>query len=313
MKKVSILVPIYNVQDYLSRCLNSLLDQTYKNIEIILVNDGSTDNSGKLAKRFADTNKNVYYYEFKNSGISVTRNRALKLASGDYIMFVDSDDYIDSVMVEKMVKTMEKQRSDMVTCSYKIHYPSFFLVRKNCKKGIMTPVQALTSLAQGTGIDNYPWAKLYKKDLFQDIAFPESKNTFEDAYTIFKLIEKCDRIATLPNRYYHYVQRLGSLTSKMDLEKVYAMRKSVDFQAHYIMRHFPECDIHFDTQYFNADIMILYTMLRYYNKNDYVRFEPSDIHWNRLSPIRYIGYRCIQKLVEIKTGQSFSTSQDWQR
>ena len=242
----------------------------------------------------------------------MTRNRALKLATGDYIMFVDSDDYIDSVMVERMVETMENQRSDMVTCSYKIHYPTFFLIRKNCKQGIMTPAQALTSLAKGTGIDNYPWGKLYKKELFQNISFPESKNMFEDAYTIFKLIENCDRIATLPNRYYHYVQRLGSLTSKMDLEKVYAMRKSVDFQANYMMRHFPECDIHFDTQYFNADVMIMYTLLRYYNKNDHVRFEPADIHWQHLSPIKYIGYRLAQMLVHVKLGQKPETVKDWE-
>ncbi|HCJ14140.1 MAG TPA: glycosyltransferase [Erysipelotrichaceae bacterium] len=312
MKKVSILVPIYNVQDYLSRCLNSLLDQTYKNIEIICINDGSTDQSGLLAKRFAQDNEHVFYYEYENSGISKTRNRALQLASGDYLMFVDSDDYIDSQMVEKMVYAMESQRCDMVTCSYIIHYPSFILGRKNCAKGIMTPVQALTSLAEGTGIDNYPWAKLFKKELFNNISFPESKNSFEDAYTIFKTIQKSERIATLPNRYYHYVQRLGSLTSKMDLEKVYAMRKSVDYQANYIARHFPESNIHFDTQYFNADVMIMYTLLRYYNKNDHVRFEPADIHWQHLSPIKYIGYRLAQMLVHVKLGQKPETVKDWE-
>lgn len=313
MKKVSILVPIYNVQDYLSRCLNSLLDQTYANIEIVLVNDGSTDDSATLAKRFAQSNDNVFYYEYKNSGISATRNRALQLATGDYIMFVDSDDYIDTHMVESMVDVMENQRCELVTCSYTIHYPSFFLVRSRCKKGIMTPVQALKSLAEGTGIDNYPWGKLYKKELFKDISFPESKNSFEDAYTIFKTIQKSERIGTLPNRYYHYVQRLGSLTSKMDLEKVYAMRKSVDYQAHYIARHFPEVDIQFDTQYFNADIMIMYTILRYYNKTDRVRFEPADIHWQNLHPLQYIGYRLAQMLVQLKMGPNVSAFEDWKR
>lgn len=114
--KVSVIVPVYNVEQYLDKCLNSLVNQTIKDIEIIIVNDGTKDNSETIIKRYMKDNKNIKYYKKKNGGLSSARNYGLKHASGKYIAFVDSDDYVRSDMFEKMYNKCKKEKLDIVVC-----------------------------------------------------------------------------------------------------------------------------------------------------------------------------------------------------
>ena len=114
MPLVSILVPVYNVERYLSRCLDSLVAQTYKDIEIIIINDGSTDNSRDIALLYSKRFNNIYVYDYENAGISTTRNRALDKAHGDYVMFVDSDDFLARRAIEKMMDVVQSEHCDIV-------------------------------------------------------------------------------------------------------------------------------------------------------------------------------------------------------
>ena len=118
MKKISVIVPIYNSEDYIDRCVRSIVEQSYKNIEIILVDDGSTDNSSMMCDEWAKNDKRVKVIHKENGGVSSARNEGLKIAKGDYISFVDSDDYIDKKMIEKMLNQMEKGNTDLVICNY---------------------------------------------------------------------------------------------------------------------------------------------------------------------------------------------------
>ena len=117
MKKlISIIIPVYNSENYLKKCIDSVLSQTYKDIEVIIVNDGSKDNSDKICKNYADQDSRIKYYSQKNSGVSVTRNNGIKYSSGAYIAFLDSDDYIESNFCEIMLRELEKESSDMCIC-----------------------------------------------------------------------------------------------------------------------------------------------------------------------------------------------------
>ncbi|MBQ0065927.1 MAG: glycosyltransferase family 2 protein [Firmicutes bacterium] len=302
MSKVSILVPVYNVENCLEKCLDSLINQTYKDIEIVVINDGSTDLSKKILDDYTEKDKRIIVRNYKNSGIAITRNRALKYATGDYLMFVDSDDYIDLDMVEVMVHTLEKDQSDICICGFTQDYRYGKLYRKVCKDGILTSIEALHSLVDNRGVNNYPWAKLYKRECFKDVEFPDGETTFEDAYTILRAIAQSKKISTLSKRYYHYVQRNGSLTNRMSLETVYTMRISFEYQEVYLKKEFPNEKFNFNTQYYNADMMILYAAMLHHTRKDHVVFIPGDIDWSKVDWIHKLGYWAWLNLAKIKIG-----------
>lgn len=308
MSLVSIIVPIYNVETYIGKCLKSLVNQTYEDIEIVLIDDGSEDHSCDIAKEYVQKYHNVHLFSYSNAGVSMARNRGLQMAKGKYVMFMDSDDYLDKKAIEVMVHYMEANDCDLVTCGYVIDYPFGRFYRKGCKTGTMTSIEALDSLARGTGINNYPWAKLYKKELFDEIEFPVNIQRFEDAYTIFKTMIKAKRIGNVSKRYYHYMQHAGSLTNHMNIEMVYQMRDSVEYQDMYLKKAYPKETFHFDQQYFNADMMILYTMLR---QKNHAKYMPATIDWEQIHPIYHMAYLIWRKYVLWRLGYSARTQEDF--
>ena len=182
MYKVSILIPVYNVEKYLSKCLESILLQTYKNIEIIIINDGTTDSSLDIAELYASKYDFIHVYSYENAGISTTRNRALEKATGDYYLFVDSDDYLNPHMIEKMINEAIRTQSEIVTCGYRIEYKGLSIPVSPMRKKTMDSLTALRALSQNKGINNYPWGKLYAASCFKDVKFPDEKKVFEDTY-----------------------------------------------------------------------------------------------------------------------------------
>ena len=123
MSKVSIIVPVYNVEKYLKRCIDSLINQTLKDIEIIVVDDGSTDNSGQIIKKYQEKNSNIKYYKKENGGLSDARNYGMKYAQSEYIAFLDSDDFVDKTMYEKMYNKAIEDNADYVECDFYWAYP----------------------------------------------------------------------------------------------------------------------------------------------------------------------------------------------
>lgn len=207
MPKVSVIVPIYNVEKYLEKCINSLLSQTLEDIQIILVNDGSKDNSGNIAKEYEKNNKDrVIYVEKENGGLSDARNYGLKYATGDFIAFLDSDDYIEKNAYEEMYNKAIEENADYVECDFIWEFPNKIRVDKQYpyknKKEMLSFVRVVA------------WNKLIKRQLITDnnLEFPKGLR-YEDVEFTYKLIPFVNKFAYVDKPFIHYVQREGSIAN----------------------------------------------------------------------------------------------------
>lgn len=207
MPKVSVIVPIYNVEKYLEKCINSLLSQTLEDIQIILVNDGSKDNSGNIAKEYEQNNKDrVIYVEKENGGLSDARNYGLKYATGDFIAFLDSDDYIEKNAYEEMYNKAIEENADYVECDFIWEFPNKIRVDKQYpyknKKEMLSFVRVVA------------WNKLIKRQLITDnnLEFPKGLR-YEDVEFTYKLIPFINKFTYVDKPFIHYVQREGSIAN----------------------------------------------------------------------------------------------------
>ena len=219
MYKVSIVVPVYNVEKYLNRCLNSLVNQDYKNIEIIIVNDGSPDNSQMIIDKYEKEYSNVIKaFKKKNEGLSEARNFGLKKATGDYIAFIDSDDYVETNMISEMIKCASKNNSDIVVCDIFDEYENEGIVKiyKNVFTGDSSIFEEHKILLNRFSA----WNKLFKVSLFSDkkLKFEKGK-IYEDLRLILKLYLKTNTISFIKKPLYHYVIRDGSIMTSSGLKK----------------------------------------------------------------------------------------------
>lgn len=209
---ISVIVPVYNVEKYLARCIESILNQSYINLEIILVDDGSTDSSGKICDEYAADDKRIYVIHKENGGQSTARNAALDCAKGEYITFVDSDDYIHTDFIKIMYETIIAYDGDIVQCDYirgtEDVFPNIPMSGK-CK--LIDVYTALSSFIYKV----IPCAKLYKKSAIGMIRFPEGKINEDDA-TYYKFAYNCKRICILENRMYYYYMSPNSTMRNND-------------------------------------------------------------------------------------------------
>lgn len=218
MKKISVIVPIYNISNYLNRIILCLINQTYKNLEIILIDDGSTDDSGKICDEFKKKDNRIKVIHQKNSGVSVARNRGIEVSTGEYIGFVDSDDYISLEMYEVLYNNLIKTNSDVSVCSYisfKEKIPSF--EKKDITK-IFSNVEVLKDIITDGLITNFLWNKLFKKELFEGIKFPINK-IYEDMYVLPRIFSKTKNVVYTESKLYGYFQRENSYVNTYNLEK----------------------------------------------------------------------------------------------
>lgn len=204
MKKVSIIVPVYNVEKYLEECMDSLVNQTLQDIEIIAINDGSTDNSLKILNKYKKKYPNkLIIIDQENQGISVARNNGLEIATGKYIGFVDSDDYIKHDMFEKLYNKIEKTKSDIVICDFEEYYmksESFNYINFTNKLKCNNLYDDASII---NTIDYAPWNKLYKRKMFNNIRFlPNIK--YEDLNAILKTFLIASKISVVKESLYLY-------------------------------------------------------------------------------------------------------------
>lgn len=207
MPKVSVIVPIYNVEKYLERCLDSLVNQTLQEIEIILVNDGSTDSSGDIAKQYANKyNNKIIYLKKENGGLSDARNFAIPYATGEYIAFLDSDDYIDANAYKELYEEAKLKDADYVECDFVWEYKNKIKQDKrityNNKKEMLAFVRVVA------------WNKLIKRKIIQDnnIIFPKGLR-YEDVEFTYKLIPYLNKISYINKYFVHYTQRDNSIAN----------------------------------------------------------------------------------------------------
>lgn len=239
---VSIIIPVYNVQEYLPKCLDSVIKQTIKNKEIIVINDGSTDNCYEILTEYKMKFPEMIIINQKNSGISETRNAGLSAATGEYIAFVDSDDFIELDMFEKMYTAAKRENADVVICDY-ILYKEItdkqnsdeYIIEGIDKEGPIDKVGALRKFLLND-IKAYAWNKLHKRELFTSnkIMFPNFK-VCEDTPVSFLLLACSKKIFLMSEPLYYYRQREDSLT------KIFSIKSMVDMlDGCYIMRDYLE-------------------------------------------------------------------------
>ncbi len=201
---VSIIVPIYNVEKYLERCVDSIRNQTYRNLEIILVDDGSPDNCGRMCDAFAGEDPRIRVIHKPNGGLSEARNAGLESATGEYVSFIDSDDFIHPEMIRDLYGRMQKHQADIVQCSFRSVTEDSIVDPGPDNEKVLSNLEALRYLYTPFVVD-YVMAcnKLYRKALFGTIRYPISK-IHEDEFTTYKLIFKAKRIVVTDKKYYHY-------------------------------------------------------------------------------------------------------------
>ncbi len=210
MPRISVIVPFYNVEGYIEKCLETLVNQTFQDIEIILVNDGSKDRSEEIAKKFANRYENkIVYLEKENGGLSSARNFGLAHARGEYVAFVDSDDYIEKNMYEKMYNLIIKERSDMVECDFYWEYPN--------KKKIDTGKLYNNKNQMLENVRVVAWNKLIKKEIIDKhgIEFPNGYQ-YEDVEFTYKLIPYIQKVSFLKEPMVHYIQRTKSISNSQN-------------------------------------------------------------------------------------------------
>ncbi len=223
---ISIVVPIYNVADYLDRCIKSIVDQTYRNLEIILVNDGSKDNSGEICEKWRKRDKRIIVIHKKNGGLSSARNAGIEIASGKYIAFIDSDDYVSKDMYYELYQRLIENESDIIICGREYIWDNgktYFRYHYDGRIENYNSKQAIKEMNSFKKFDMAAWDKLYKIELFENIRFPEGKLS-EDYYIMYKLFLKSNRITYYAYPLYYYYQRQNSITKnkKINFDFIYA-------------------------------------------------------------------------------------------
>ena len=236
---ISVVVPIYNVENYLCRCVDSIISQTYSNIEIILVDDGSPDNCPKICDDYKKKDSRVVVVHKENGGLSDARNAGIKVMNGKYVTFIDSDDYVEKDYVEFLYNLIEKYNVKMSICSYKAIYDTgTILTQANDCEYTLTSSETLAKMLYHEDFNVSTWAKLYEASLFEKVEFPKGK-IFEDALTTYKLVDQCDRIAvSLVSKYNYMIRNNSILTGAFSVKKL-TLIDAYEEMGNYILKKYP--------------------------------------------------------------------------
>lgn len=230
---VSIIIPVYNVDKYLDECLNSILNQTYKNLQLIIIDDGSTDNSTKIIEIYEKKFSNMIFLRQQNKGVSVARNLGIQYITGDYVLFIDSDDFLEAHMIEKMVRKIKDENSDIAICGYKTYFGENMRENKCVnlqveKNKRYTNIDVINMMLEYK-IRGFLWNKLFSRKLINsNFKFDEGRY-IEDWYPVFESIYCSKEISFIVEPLYNYRQRsescLHRLTSKKIDDYLYAINK----------------------------------------------------------------------------------------
>lgn len=220
-KIISVIVPIFNTEKYLNKCIDSICNQTYQDLEIILVDDGSTDDSGKICDEYASKDKRIKVIHKSNGGLSDARNKGLDIANGEFVAFVDGDDYIHPDMYAILLQVMNDYQSDIVCCDYRKVLEDE-KIAEDCSIGKCTSYTGEEVIRQ-IWDDNVKtvvqWNKLYKTEIFSDIRYPIGRY-HEDTFVIHHILQKCKIYTVVEQKLYYYVQHSDSIMSNFKIKRV---------------------------------------------------------------------------------------------
>lgn len=231
---ISVIVPIYNMEKYLSRCIESLLNQTYQQFEILLIDDGSTDFSAKICREYIEKDNRIRYYYKLNGGLSDARNVGLTLAKGEYIAFVDSDDYVHNTYLEHLHSLINGYDADIACCNHmETSLDELILEEKESKISCMSGYEACARVVSDLApVLTSAWGSLYKLDCVKNIRFPYGR-LHEDVATTFKYYLNSNKVVYSDKKLYAYYQRPNSIMHVVNIKKIedelWAMSERADY------------------------------------------------------------------------------------
>lgn len=224
---ISIIVPVYNVEPYLRKCLDSIINQTYRKLEILVIDDGSTDGSGKICDEYKERDERVKVFHTENRGLSCARNLGLDEAQGEWIGFVDSDDWLEEYAIQMFLDTALSTDADIVACRFFQEYVNGTFESVGAKESFIAEGDKnLRSMLVERKMTEDVWNKFYRARLFNHIRYPEGR-IFEDYATTYKLIQKSRRLTYIPDCLIHYRNRQNSLSN------IHSMKSLVDYWTVY--------------------------------------------------------------------------------
>lgn len=238
--KISVIVPVYKVEPYLDKCISSIANQTYTNMEIILVDDGSPDNCPAMCDAWAEKDSRIRVIHKTNGGLSDARNAAMAVATGELMAFVDSDDWIASDMYEHLYQRLTEDNSDIAACGVQMVWENGASSRMLTREGsrVLNQEEAMRAIIEESWLKQPVWYKLYKTELVRDILFPKGKY-HEDVFWSYQAVGRAKKVSVSDHIGYYYLQRGGSIMGEgYSLKRLDAIEAKVQRHA-YIKENFP--------------------------------------------------------------------------
>ncbi len=237
---ISVIVPVYNVEQYLTQCLESVLKQTYGDLEILLIDDGSTDRSGSICDAYQAKDGRIKVFHTDNHGLSAARNIGLDHASGEYILLLDSDDWIDEKTVQILAEYAVEHDADVVSCAYYCEWKN----RCNLEEKIDYPIilegkQIMRAHIQESYLGYVPWNKLYVKKLFSDIRYPAVRS-HEDVLITHRLLASAEKVVCIPDALLHYRMRANTISRIYSMDSMIAYWAVHDERYNALSKAYPE-------------------------------------------------------------------------
>jgi glycosyltransferase involved in cell wall biosynthesis len=290
MELVSIVIPVYNTGAFLTRCINSVKNQTYKNLEILLVDDGSTDNSGILCDSLAGEDPRIQVFHKANGGLSDARNAGVLLSKGSYITFIDSDDWVDVDYIAYLLSLITETNSDCSVCGFKkVSSTNRIHATKERRRRIFTGLEALENMLYQIDFDTNAWGKLFRRDIVLNNPYPVGK-CYEDLFTTYKMVYR-KRIIYGDRQLYFYFQRTGSIMNSRFSFSQLDQIDAVEEIENYVSERCPELLSAAQSRKFSSYCQVLLRMPP--EKNKYI--EEKRILWE------YIKYKRWDVLKDTKT------------
>lgn len=261
MSEISVIIPVYNVEKYFKKCIESVLAQTFKDIEILLIDDGSTDRSGEICDDFAKKDTRIRVIHKKNGGVSSARNCGIENATSPLIGFVDSDDYIDSDMYEVLYNELKKADADIAMCDLVNCYENQKIEKHNREiVEELNSEQAIRMVMEAKKTSVTPVNKLYKRYIFDEIRYPEGKES-EDAFVIVDILMRANKIVFTSKQKYYYIHRKGSITTSNFKEKDLNVIEAYQKNQNLIEKFYPELGDVAQMRYLWAHFYVLDKMM----------------------------------------------------
>jgi glycosyltransferase involved in cell wall biosynthesis len=298
--RLSIIVPVYNTEKYINKCIDSILNQTFEDFEIILVDDGSPDKCGEICDQYAKQDMRVKVIHKKNGGLADARNAGIEIAKGDFIGFVDSDDYIKKDMYSEMLAAIGEYKVKIVTCGrFDVSNgvtTEAFVINKPIK---MTAEEAIGNILTWNGLDSSCCDKIFEKSLFQEIRFPLGRVN-EDIFIMYRLIDKAKTIVHIGSPKYYYVHRENSITTNSFSVKKLDFPIVTSEILNYMKNNYPNLVEEAMFFYFSSHIYILNILINEEKEKQYeVEFNKSYLEIRKNS-LKFLKNKYINKKNKIK-------------